>query len=124
MKGEVRDNVKAGVLEPMVSKVKSLKSALEACTALLRIDDRVSDPYFPRFARIKADLFECLRLLYRQSKKEETMVTGTDGHDRTIENAVSTPSVVQRSQHLDDLKTLQLVEGISLYPQRDTSDRS
>jgi T-complex protein 1 subunit alpha len=29
-KGEVRDNVKAGVLEPMVSKVKSLKSALEA----------------------------------------------------------------------------------------------
>lgn len=42
MKGEVRDNVKAGVLEPMVSKVKSLKSALEACTALLRIDDRVS----------------------------------------------------------------------------------
>lgn len=40
-KGEVRDNVKAGVLEPMVSKVKSLKSALEACTALLRIDDRV-----------------------------------------------------------------------------------
>lgn len=41
MKGEVRDNVKAGVLEPMISKIKSLKSALEACTALLRIDDRV-----------------------------------------------------------------------------------
>ncbi|KAJ8295387.1 T-complex protein 1 subunit alpha [Rhodotorula toruloides] len=44
MKGEVRDNVKAGVLEPMVSKVKSLKSALEACTALLRIDDRITVP--------------------------------------------------------------------------------
>ncbi|KAG0660838.1 T-complex protein 1 subunit alpha [Rhodotorula mucilaginosa] len=43
-KGEVRDNVKAGVLEPMVSKVKSLKSALEACTALLRIDDRITVP--------------------------------------------------------------------------------
>ena len=42
VKGEVRDNIKAGVLEPMVSKVKSFKSALEASTALLRIDDRVS----------------------------------------------------------------------------------
>lgn len=41
-KGEVRDNIKAGVLEPMISKVKSFKSALEASTALLRIDDRVS----------------------------------------------------------------------------------
>lgn len=41
-KGELRDNIRAGVLEPMISKVKSLKSALEACTALLRIDDRVS----------------------------------------------------------------------------------
>ena len=48
-KGEVRDNVKAGVLEPMVSKVKSLKSALEACTALLRIDDRVRSIAFPSF---------------------------------------------------------------------------
>ncbi|GAA5837705.1 hypothetical protein JCM9279_006839 [Rhodotorula babjevae] len=44
MKGEVRDNVKAGVLEPMISKIKSLKSALEACTALLRIDDRITVP--------------------------------------------------------------------------------
>jgi T-complex protein 1 subunit alpha len=43
-KGEVRDNVAAGVLEPMVSKIKSFKSALEACTALLRIDDRVCSP--------------------------------------------------------------------------------
>lgn len=46
MKGEVRDNVKAGVLEPLVSKVKSFKSALEASTSLLRIDDRV------RFLRV------------------------------------------------------------------------
>jgi T-complex protein 1 subunit alpha len=44
MKGEVRDNVKAGVLEPMVSKVRSFKSALEAATALLRIDDRITVP--------------------------------------------------------------------------------
>lgn len=46
VKGEVRDNIKAGVLEPMVSKVKSFKSALEASTALLRIDDRVRGQLF------------------------------------------------------------------------------
>ncbi|KAL8293626.1 hypothetical protein RQP46_000327 [Phenoliferia psychrophenolica] len=43
-KGEVRDNIKAGVLEPSSSKVKSFKSALEACTSLLRIDDRITVP--------------------------------------------------------------------------------
>ncbi|KAI5479585.1 T-complex protein 1 subunit alpha [Pseudohyphozyma bogoriensis] len=43
-KGDVRDNIKAGVLEPSTSKVKSFKSALEACTALLRIDDRITVP--------------------------------------------------------------------------------
>lgn len=41
MKGELRDNVKAGILEPTISKVKSLKSALEAATSLLRIDDAI-----------------------------------------------------------------------------------
>lgn len=44
LKGEVRDNIKAGVLEPTVSKVKSLKSALEAATSLLRIDDGLPRP--------------------------------------------------------------------------------
>nr|AQT40871.1 T-complex protein 1 subunit alpha [Glaciozyma antarctica] len=43
-KGEVRDNIKAGVLEPSTSKIKSFKSALEASTALLRIDDRITVP--------------------------------------------------------------------------------
>ncbi|KZO95728.1 T-complex protein 1 [Calocera viscosa TUFC12733] len=41
LKGEVRDNVKAGILEPTVSKVKSLKSAFEAAVSLLRIDDAI-----------------------------------------------------------------------------------
>ncbi|EJU05494.1 T-complex protein 1 [Dacryopinax primogenitus] len=41
LKGEVRDNLKAGVLEPTVSKVKSLKSAFEAAVSLLRIDDAI-----------------------------------------------------------------------------------
>lgn len=41
LKGEVRDNVTAGILEPTVSKVKSLKSAFEAAVSLLRIDDAI-----------------------------------------------------------------------------------
>jgi len=41
LKGEVRDNLKAGVLEPTVSKVKSLKSAFEAAVSILRIDDAI-----------------------------------------------------------------------------------
>lgn len=39
--GHVRDNVHAGVLEPTMGKVKSLKSAYEAAVALLRIDDAI-----------------------------------------------------------------------------------
>lgn len=41
LNGEVRDNVKAGVLEPTISKVRSLKSAYEAAVSLLRIDDAI-----------------------------------------------------------------------------------
>jgi T-complex protein 1 subunit alpha len=37
--GRVRDSVAAGVLEPALSKIKSLKSATEAAIAILRIDD-------------------------------------------------------------------------------------
>lgn len=39
--GVVRDNRKAGVLEPAVSKVKSLKFATEAAITILRIDDLI-----------------------------------------------------------------------------------
>ncbi|KAG8217544.1 TCP-1/cpn60 chaperonin family-domain-containing protein [Butyriboletus roseoflavus] len=39
--GDVRDNVVAGVLEPTLSKVRSLKSAYEAAISLLRIDDAI-----------------------------------------------------------------------------------
>ena len=39
MDGKVRDNKKAGVLEPAMSKVKSLKFATEAVITILRIDD-------------------------------------------------------------------------------------
>ncbi|MCJ1369062.1 T-complex protein 1 subunit alpha [Loxospora ochrophaea] len=45
LKGKVVDEVKAGVLEPSMSKVKQLKSAVEACIAIMRIDTMIKlDP--------------------------------------------------------------------------------
>ncbi|KAJ3291972.1 T-complex protein 1 subunit alpha [Borealophlyctis nickersoniae] len=41
IKGTIRNNMKAGVLEPAMSKLKSLKAATEAAIALLRIDDMI-----------------------------------------------------------------------------------
>lgn len=37
----VRDNKKAGVLEPAMSKIKSIKFATEAAITILRIDDMI-----------------------------------------------------------------------------------
>lgn len=39
--GKVRNNLKAGVLEPTISKVKALKFATEAAITILRIDDMI-----------------------------------------------------------------------------------
>lgn len=39
--GKLRDSVQAGVLEPLMSKVKSLKFATEAAITILRIDDLI-----------------------------------------------------------------------------------
>jgi T-complex protein 1 subunit alpha len=39
--GKVRNNLKAGVLEPAMSKVKSLKFAVEASVTIQRIDDMI-----------------------------------------------------------------------------------
>ncbi|KAI1502395.1 T-complex protein 1 [Biscogniauxia marginata] len=45
MKGKVVDEIKAGVLEPSVSKVRQLKSAVEACISIMRIDTLIKlDP--------------------------------------------------------------------------------
>jgi len=41
VKGEVRNNREAGVLEPALIKIKSLKSATEAAITILRIDDLI-----------------------------------------------------------------------------------
>ncbi|XP_048006115.1 T-complex protein 1 subunit alpha [Leguminivora glycinivorella] len=45
IEGTLRDNLTAGVLEPAISKVKSLKFATEAAITILRIDDMIKlDP--------------------------------------------------------------------------------
>jgi T-complex protein 1 subunit alpha len=45
IKGKVRDNMAAGVLEPAISKIKSLRFATEAAITILRIDDMIKlDP--------------------------------------------------------------------------------
>jgi len=41
MEGKVRNNLAAGVLEPAMSKIKSLKFATEAAITILRIDDMI-----------------------------------------------------------------------------------
>ncbi|EPZ36093.1 t-complex protein 1 alpha subunit (tcp-1-alpha) [Rozella allomycis CSF55] len=41
MEGVIRDNLKAGVLEPALSKIKMLKAATEAAISILRIDDMI-----------------------------------------------------------------------------------
>jgi len=41
MNGKIRNSVAAGVLEPLVGKLKSLKFATEAAISILRIDDLV-----------------------------------------------------------------------------------
>lgn len=50
--GKVRNNLEAGVLEPAMSKVKSLRFATEAAITILRIDDRITinkpEPQDPR----------------------------------------------------------------------------
>ncbi|RAK79254.1 chaperonin-containing T-complex alpha subunit TCP1 [Aspergillus fijiensis CBS 313.89] len=44
-KGRVHDTLKAGVLEPSMGKIKQLKSAVEACIAIMRIDTMIKlDP--------------------------------------------------------------------------------
>lgn len=40
--GKVRNNLKAGVLEPAMSKVKAIQFATEAAITILRIDDVIT----------------------------------------------------------------------------------
>lgn len=45
LNGKIVDELKKGVIEPSMSKIKSLKSAVEACIAILRIDTTINvDP--------------------------------------------------------------------------------
>jgi len=40
--GKCRNNLEAGVLEPVVSKVKCIRFATEAAITILRIDDMIT----------------------------------------------------------------------------------
>lgn len=42
VEGSIRDNLEAGVVEPAISKIKSLRFATEAAITILRIDDRIT----------------------------------------------------------------------------------
>lgn len=42
VEGAIRDNIAAGVVEPAISKIKSLRFATEAAITILRIDDRIT----------------------------------------------------------------------------------
>jgi len=42
VEGKIRDNLAAGVVEPAISKIKSLRFATEAAITILRIDDRIT----------------------------------------------------------------------------------
>jgi T-complex protein 1 subunit alpha len=42
IQGTIRDNLDAGVVEPAISKTKSLRFACEAAITILRIDDRIT----------------------------------------------------------------------------------
>lgn len=42
IEGTIRDNILAGVVEPAMSKIKSLRFATEAAVTILRIDDRIT----------------------------------------------------------------------------------
>ena len=45
MRGKVVDEIKAGVMEPSLSKIRQLKSAVEACISIMRIDTLIKlDP--------------------------------------------------------------------------------
>jgi len=55
--GTTRDNKVAGVLEPAISKIKSLKFATEAAITILRIDDLIKlDPEDERSYRNQQDM--------------------------------------------------------------------
>lgn len=41
LNGKPRNNLKAGVLEPMISKINSIRFATEAAITILRIDDMI-----------------------------------------------------------------------------------
>ena len=101
--GEVRDNRQAGVLEPTISKIKSLKSALEAATSLLRIDDSITvgESWVRqcRASRLMSD--RCNLLLQHPSKrKTRTGIRSSDTRSSTPPKDDRTSRKLTTSSHL------------------------
>jgi T-complex protein 1 subunit gamma len=67
VKGELVEQRDCGVWEPFLVKTQTIKTAIEAASMLLRIDDIVSG------ARKKAEGYEAAR--------QSGQLAGTDGHD-------------------------------------------
>lgn len=85
--GQVSDCVQRGVLEPLMGKIRMLKSALEACTALLRIDE------LSGFEKLCADLWAQSKLMQQRflivesSYRRKNVVVGVK-MDMIIVNAI------------------------------------
>lgn len=58
----MRDNRQAGVYEPAVSKIKSLKFATEAAITILRIDDMIKLDSEDKNAQSYGNAYQCGQL--------------------------------------------------------------
>ena len=64
IEGTIRDNLTAGVVEPAISKIKSLRFATEAAITILRIDGAFLSQYLPFFHTIMDHHIDCLLKIY------------------------------------------------------------
>lgn len=101
--GEVRDNRQAGVLEPTISKIKSLKSALEAATSLLRIDDSITvgESWAPQYhaPRFLSDRYNSV-LQHPSKRKTRTGIRSSDTRSSTPPKDDRTSRKLTTSSHL------------------------
>lgn len=95
--GSIKDNVSAGVLEPSMSKIRSLKSALEAATSLLRFVNVLPGPHAHTVANALLSVWQYRRRHHgaarrasgRPSRSLEQRMTHTKGfHTRAEEEAM------------------------------------
>lgn len=64
LNGKPRNNLKAGVLEPMLSKINSIRFATEAAITILRIDDMIKLAPEQKEERPRHWVIDCVRCLF------------------------------------------------------------